>query len=97
MDWPSAWPSYYRLRSTSAKWLTIEKVDDNGNPASGCIEDGDKVFIKDATDTADWSFAKQYIRKGVSYFRVNSYRDEADTFIVEMPEAKVLDWSDLPH
>ena len=97
MDWPSAWPSYYRLRSTSAKWLTIEKVDDSGNPASGCIEDGDKVFIKDATDTADWSFAKQYISKGVSYFRVNSYRNEADTFIVEMPEAKVLDWSDLPH
>jgi endonuclease/exonuclease/phosphatase family metal-dependent hydrolase len=95
--WDLFYPSYYVLGSTSSKWLTIEKVDENGEPAAGCLEDGDKVFIKDATDLADWSFAKQYISRDISYFRVNDYRNEADTFIVEMPKANLLDWSNLPR
>ena len=97
LNYTELYPSYYKLYTNASKWLSIEKVDDYGNRLSGCIENGDKIYLRDGADTSSsWSYASRVVSSGVPYFRINEYRADADIFLVEMPEAIPLDWSDLP-
>ncbi|AUI87495.1 hypothetical protein BS333_13820 [Vibrio azureus] len=97
LNYTELYPSYYKLYTNASKWLSIEKVDDYGHRLSGCIENGDKIYLRDGADTSSsWSYASRVVSSGVPYFRINEYRADADIFVVEMPEAIPLDWSDLP-